>query len=95
MHRTNAVCHPTISHMISQTHKIHHIQRDHHTMSSFNGAYANELNDRVKRCAINLLVEDLVIQKKAHKWNFVPQSSGQSYYGISRPESKNEQKHFM
>ena len=33
-------------------------------MSSINGDYANKLNDRVKRCAIDLVVEDLVIQKK-------------------------------
>ena len=67
-------------------------------MSSFNEAYANKLNDRVKRCAIDLVVGGSGFshtEKKTHQWSFVPLSSGQSYCGISRPESKNEQKHFM
>ena len=72
MQRTNAVCHHTISHIISQTHKIHHTQRDHHRMTSFDAAYVKKLNDRVKRCAIDLVVEDLFLQKKTHEWNFVP-----------------------
>ena len=36
------------------------------TMSSFNGAYANKLNERVKQCVIDLVVADLVIQKNKH-----------------------------
>ena len=51
---------------LSQTYKIHHTQRAHHRMSSFNGAYAKKPNDRVKRCAIDLVVEDLIIKKQHH-----------------------------
>ena len=36
-------------------------------MSSFDGAYANKLDNKVKRFAVDLVVEDLITKKKQHR----------------------------
>ena len=42
-------------------------------MSSFDGAYANKLDNKVKRFAVDLVVEDLITKKKtAHAQKIVP-----------------------